>query len=317
MTTIGRSSDLARSAAMSEPIRAAGLLVASGDGPGDLPAGDLVAAARRGHLRRIGRGAYVGVRTWDGLDPTSRHVLAVRAALTGRPELMVSHWSAAALLGLPIVGRRDDDVHLTIGPTGGGRTSGRLRRHQAEGEVTETVVDGMRLTSPARTLVDLACDVGVLASVVAGDAALRAGLVVRDALDEELDRAAGRRGVRQARRAVTLMNGAAESPGESLSRVRIAELGFPPPVLQHEIRDRSGFVARVDFWWEDHALAGEFDGRSKYGLDKPAAAGEALWREKIREDTVRALGVRMARWTWDDAWHAEPLARILRAAGLR
>ena len=127
-----------------------------------------------------------------------------------------------------------------------------------------------------------------------------------------------RRGVRAARRAIALLDPLSESPGESLSRVRMAELGIPTPHLQRELRDAYGFVARVDFMWPERGVVGEFDGRSKYGMDGDTrAAADRLWQEKLREDRIRALGLTVVRWTWDDAWLGEPMAAKLRAAGVR
>lgn len=117
-----------------------------------------------------------------------------------------------------------------------------------------------------------------------------------------------------------LLDARAESPGESLSRVRMAEAGLAPPVLQHVLVDSRGVVARVDFWWPACRVVGEFDGRVKYradGADGPSDPAEVVWREKLREDRIRATGVTVVRWTWDDAWSGTPMTARLRAAGVR
>lgn len=204
-------------------------------------------------------------------------------------------------------------MHVVCAPAGGGRSHRDVVRHAVAGPVDVVVVDGLVVTSPARTVVDLARVGGVVAGVVAGDAALRGGLATVDELVAECERAGRGRGVRAARRTSGLVDALSESPGESLSRVRIAEWGLPAPVLQHEVRDRDGLIGRVDFWWPRHGVAGEFDGRLKYGSDAP----EVLWREKLREDRLRATGLRLVRWTWQDAWVGDPLIARLHAAGLR
>jgi hypothetical protein len=302
-----------------EAFRDAGLLVAGSPPLGHIPdTNALIRAQVRGDVRRLRRGAYVGVDHWETLDAAARHVLAVRAALVGQPGALVSHWSAAAVLGLPAVGRRDDAVHFTVPRSTGGRSTPGVRRHQAARAVAETVVDGMRVTSVARTLVDIAREAGVLAAVCAGDAALRSGVVTARQLATELSSCGTCRGVRLARLAVAFMSPLAESPGESLSRVRMAEMGLRAPQLQRELRDATGFVARVDFLWPALGVVGEFDGRAKYGVDAdPRGAADRLWREKVREDRIRALGLTVARWTWDDAWRGNSMVRILRAAGVR
>lgn len=76
-------------------------------------------------------------------------------------------------------------------------------------------------------------------------------------------------------------------------------------------------LGRVDFWWPDLHLVGEFDGRLKYRAELGGArAKDTVWREKLREDALRALGLRIVRWTWDDALHPARLVRILAAAGV-
>ena len=73
-------------------------------------------------------------------------------------------------------------------------------------------------------------------------------------------------GTRQARRAVALLDPRSESPGESVSRVRLHEDGLPVPDPQQDIFDEDGqFVASVDFCWKKQRTIGEFDGKIKYG----------------------------------------------------
>jgi hypothetical protein len=73
----------------------------------------------------------------------------------------------------------------------------------------------------------------------------------------------GTRGVTKALRVLAFADGRADSPGESISRVEIARLGFAPPELQAEVRDPSGFVGRLDFYWPIQRIGGEFDGLVK------------------------------------------------------
>ena len=60
------------------------------------------------------------------------------------------------------------------------------------------------------------------------------------------DDAARRPNNAAARRVVAFADGAAESPGESDSRVAIRRAGLPVPVLQHAV-----IGTRTDFWWEE------------------------------------------------------------------
>jgi len=275
-------------------------------------------AAGRGTVQRVRAGAYVGTDRWKALDATERHQLEIHAALAAvRTPALVSHRSAAVLWGLPVVGTREKRVHVTFVGSSGAISRGAIARHAVDEPAQEASLNGFRVTSAARTVIDLARIDGFLTGVVAGDAAVRMGLVTREQLSAEAVASTGRRGVRVARDVVAFVDGRSESPGESLSRVRMRELGLPAPDLQHEIRDRNGFVGRVDFWWDDVQVIGEFDGRSKYGIDGPRSATDQLWDEKLREDRLRATNARMARWTWNDAWLGAPMMERLWAAGVR
>ena len=72
-----------------------------------------------------------------------------------------------------------------------------------------------------------------------------------------------------AREAVALGDPNAESAGESLSRARMVECGLEVPELQVSFRDDEGFVGRVDGFWREVGIIGEFDGKVKYGRQNP------------------------------------------------
>ena len=63
-----------------------------------------------------------------------------------------------------------------------------------------------------------------------------------------------------------------------------------------EVRVAGRLVAVVDGWYEEAAVAVEFDGRLKYTDPwRDRTPGEVLWEEKRREDELRALDVRVVR----------------------
>lgn len=101
-----------------------------------------------------------------------------------------------------------------------------------------------------------------------------------------------------------------ESPGESLSRARMIELGFALPRLQATLTGANGVDYRVDFWWEELGLIGESDGWAKYSLHG-AAPEESIRREKRREDALRERGYRFLRWDWADAVDPQRFAELL------
>lgn len=65
-------------------------------------------------------------------------------------------------------------------------------------------------------------------------------------------------------------------------------------------------------------VVGEFDGRVMYGRPGIAsvsgdAPADVVWAEKRREDSLRATGVQVVRWTWADLADFAPTAHRLRA----
>lgn len=234
------------------------------------------------------------------LRSEDQHRLLVKATVRqwrSRSPMAISHASAAVLWGLPVWGVDLGKVHLTRPGRPGLATTAHVVPHRSiltDGEITE--LHGIPVTTMARTVLDMARYHGFTRGVVVADAALRSGLDPVE-LNDVIDVARQRRTGGCAERVIAFADPLSESVGESRSRVALAVLGLPKPVLQQEFRSRSGgFVGRADFWMEDFATIGEFDGRSKYGLSGNPAI-EDLAREKDREDELRDLGQQMVRWT--------------------
>lgn len=276
-------------------------------------------AVRNGLWCAVRPGAYLRADDPVLADPDQRHVQLVLATvprLDGDP--VVSHLSAAALHGLPLWGVPLRTVHVTRDARSGGRRTRHLHVHPAPIGTGEVVtVRGLRVTSPARTVVDLARTARFESAVVVADAALKAELCSRDELEEAVARAGRRSGGPASRRVVAFADGLADGPGESRSRVRMHLAGLPSPVLQHVVRDRNGQrVGQVDFWWPHAGVIGEYDGEVKYGrLLRPGQdPATVVYREKLREDALRAQpGVRtVVRWTWRDIDDFGELATRLR-----
>lgn len=279
---------------------------------------ELARLARSGELVHVRRGAYEPATGEDG-NPAIRHARLIEATVRlAHPDNVVSHLSAAVLHGLPVATNRLGPVHLTRPHRRGGKKRSGVHIHAAPLAPEDvTLVREMATTTLARTVADLGRTQPFRFAVMAGDAALRAGLP-RDLLDLCVDRAVGWPGVAGARRVVTFLDARSESPGESLSRVALQLASVPPPVLQYEVWDGPDLVGRSDFCWPEHGTLGEFDGRSKYGrLLKPGQRAEdVVYREKRREDALRDLGWQVVRWVWADLDRPQVIGdRVLRAFG--
>jgi len=270
---------------------------------------------------RLRRGVYTTAARLTDLGGR-RHgadCLAVLLSLGG-PGAAISRGSAARLHGLRVPGALDPTVRLT-GP-GAWRAGEGYRMTNAPLPPAEVVQRGpFLLTSVARTLVDCAREWPLEPSVIAMDAAL---LVGRTTPAELLQVAAAQhawRGAPRARRAIGLADGRAGSPLETRGRLRIAGSGLPHPELQVEIRSDGRLLAVVDAWFDDAAVAVEFDGRVKYTDPwRDRTPGQVLWEEKRREDALRALDVRVLRIApadLGDRWVAvaADLGRLLETPG--
>lgn len=273
---------------------------------------------RDGDWQRLRKGVYVDALDSAALDAEARHFLVSRAiipALSGTAVL--SHESAALVHGLPLFGVELGPVHVTQNRRSGGRVTDSVITHCSSLGRSLTV-QGLPVTSLARTVVDVARTHPLDTAVVLGDVAMRMG-VSEEELAEELEHARRWKGIAAARRAVAFLDARSESVGESLSRIRIRQHGFDNVELQMEIRDRTGkLIARTDFLVASKVV-GESDGKAKYvkHLDEGEKPGDVVFKEKQREDAVRDAGYEVVRWTWAELWAFEKVAARLRAAVAR
>jgi len=312
-----------------------------------LPAGALADAGlshravqalrQHGLLRSIRRGIYVAGNHWDTADADERYRLLVRATalLAGRPPVL-SHHSAAVLHGLPIIGPWPTTVHTLVPAATGGSTARFTTSHRGYPPGPVETIAGCTVTSLARTLVDVASTSSFVVGVTMIDHALRVAQerppneawltggsmrppLTSSELVRELEMVNPRAGFRRAERAIAFANPLSANPGETLSRVRIFQLGFEVPELQVCFPDVLGGNAYADFFWRRVRKIGEFDGFLKYGAGLVRGdrdPGSVVWQEKQREDALRARVNSFDRWGWDDALSPERFGRFLHARGV-
>lgn len=281
------------------------------------------AALRAGTLVRVRRGCYVDARP-EAEEPAqctdpAAPVAAVAAQMGG---VVFSHATAAGLWQLPFLGSPPETIHLTLPRQASGVVRAGVHRHTGD-LASEEIVEhrGIRLTSLARTLVDVARTDGFREGLVMADHALHASRdpeALRCAMVTSIERLPGAVGIGQARRMAGFAVVAAESPGESLSRIVLREQKVPEPLLQYRLSvrlpggGRGDFV--IDFAWKRLKAVGEFDGRVKYGryLREGQQPGDAVFEEKRREDAIRSAGWLVLRWTWDELRRPDVLGRRVR-----
>jgi predicted transcriptional regulator of viral defense system len=265
---------------------------------------------RRGEWMSVRRGAYAERDRVEAMSDEQRHLALLHAiARSLREPAVVSHVSAALLHGLPTWGIDLSEIHIS-------RQNLHASRHEAgahhhRGNLTDSeviVVDGVKVTSLARTVLDTARTASFEAAVVVADAAFardpKAQSVALDLLNTMRDWP----GARQAGSVVEFADGRSESVGESRCRVCFREGGLPRPVLQHEIFAPNGrLIGRSDFGFLEFLTLGEFDGKGKYlrGLRNGESPGDVVWREKKREDRLREQGFEVGRVVWAELGRPE------------
>ena len=249
------------------------------------------AGLERWHLegaswRRIGPATYV----WAGLPETSPLKLeAVRPRLPAAAAF--SGMTAAWLHGLDV--EPCDPIEVTIPiEVGVSRLVGITIRRASLGRGDVTTVRGIRATSILRTLGDVCGRLSLIEAVVFADIALHARLVSLDQLRSWAHSHAGRAGIQNLRRAIGLVEPAAESPMESRLRMLLILGGLPRPKAQVSIHDRTGqFVGRPDLYYESCRLGIEYDGTGHRA---------SLVEDNRRQNRLLGAGVRLLRFTAPD-----------------
>ena len=211
----------------------------------------------RGHLRRRG---------WERLShglyaPACARTLAddLRAwQLVLPPTAAFSHLTAAELLGwwLPAPIPHPVFVALPQDDPRPRRTGLLTCRHPKP--VPVEVVDGLRVTTGAETVLAAARDLGILDLVVLGDSALRLGQCTRTEL--EIAARQHRRGAPLLRQVIPMLDPRSESPWESIMRVLHRAADIPVSVQVKIYDDLGRFLARVDLLVDGTRRAQEYDG---------------------------------------------------------
>jgi very-short-patch-repair endonuclease len=265
-------------------------------------------AIRVGRLHRVFRGVYVVGRLRAG--PRGR----LRAAtLACGSDSVVSHRSAAALLGLLNEGPRVIDV---IAPKENGRAIDGIRFHRVRPPRRDEVgsVDGIPCTSPARTLVDIAGTVGDRTLRSCFERAAQRKVLDIPAIEASMD--PGRRGTPSLRKLIdewrkaapVARKGKLKSPLEAKVLPLLVQRHLPAPHLNAPIEIANGRI-EVDFLWPDQRFVVEADSRDFHGTDL------AFERDRWRDRELMRAGYSTLRVTHRQA-EREPQA-VLSAIAAR
>ena len=271
---------------------------------------------REGTLMRMRQGIYVDARAYGDATPRLRHrLLAEGVTRLYDDDVALSHVSACLEWGAPDFGLPLDRVHLTDLHAAGERTKARVHHHRGQylvGEVTR--LRSGWISTPARAVVETLPLVDFRAGVCLLDWVRQQNLAGLDELEQQLARLEQWPHHATPSAWLSSSDGLADSVGETLLRLVMAEAGLPIPVAQYPVRDREGnIVYTVDFGLPDYGLIIEFDGDGKYLAGGDSAA--AVLREKRRENRIRELtGFLVIRIEWSELRDTGLLVAKLRRA---
>ena len=252
---------------------------------------EVAALVRAGLLRNPIKGVYLAAHVPD--DTTSR--LACLRLVTPSDAVVVDRhagWAQGAnMLLMP-------NEHLNALPVAmylpAGR--GRLRNKLAESgersfrEEDLTVVNGVRMTTPLRTALDLGRQRWPEPALTALDALHRLGDFTLAELLNEVERFAAMRWVTTLRLVAPHTDGRSESGGETVVRWRWTNMPVPPPQPQVVVRSGTN-LARIDVGNEELKFGVEFQGREWH-----------IGEENEERDEERFEWLRDAGWILEPVW---------------
>ncbi|OBK71800.1 endonuclease domain-containing protein [Mycobacterium sp. 1274761.0] len=222
----------------------------------------VAAGMSRRQLSRQYTAVYRNVYVRKGTQLTARSRAKAAWLWSGRNATLAG-LSAAAMHGSLWI---DPDLPAELIRTGD-EVDGILIRRDRLADDEYCVVESMPTTTPARTAYDLGRRGNLTQAVVRLDALARATGLVRGDIDPVVARHRGARGIVQLRQALDLMDGGAESPQESRTRLLLVRNGLPTPQTQIAVVDEFGFpYARIDMGWEQWKVGVEYDG-AQHWLD--------------------------------------------------
>ncbi|MBN8867070.1 MAG: DUF559 domain-containing protein, partial [Solirubrobacterales bacterium] len=168
----------------------------------------------------------------------------------------------------------------------------RVRRTRHLPERDRCLVDGIPTVIAERALIDAAAELTGHEIRSALTRALRLRKVDWERLRDMADRSRTRKGVRHLRAAMTIWSGEIEHAASELEERAfwlLAEAGLPVPAVNVPC---GRWV--IDLFWAEQRVAVELDG---YAYHSDLAAFK---RDRTKDRELRAAGLDVARFTWDD-----------------
>lgn len=270
-------------------------------------------ALNRGETRRLFQGVYCR----SDLELT-QDVRAAALFLVVSPDSVVCDRTAAWLHGVDAFGYGEKDLVMPI-EICALRNHSRTRRTGVDGRVRDLAphdvmtIDGIRVTTPLRTALDLGCALTRLRALGVLDALRRLHDITLEDLHGELGRYYRRRGVLQLRRLIPMTDPRAESLRESATRARIIDAGLPVPELQWWVEIDGVRFYRLDLAYPHLRIAIEYDGEEFHRRTAAQMQADRERRDWLRRHHWTVIVVDAdTLFTQDTAGWVDELRRALR-----
>ena len=255
--------------------------------------GAIARQLERRRWQRLHRNVYL-----IGAAPPTLRARARAATMTCGEGAVTSHRAAAAIYGLMPAG---GDVHVTVPGRNPGTRDGVQIHRVTTLSVNDVVVrDGLTLTSPARTI----CDVAGTESLSDTERALNEARVQRLVADSALERVIERTPTMKGSSVIRQLLRANDDSGYTRSEAerrmrRLAKAaGLEQPLTNTRLLGHE-----VDFLWPDQRLVVEVDGYQFHGHR------QRFESDRRRDQQLVAAGYRVVRVTWIQL-RDEPIAVI-------
>lgn len=234
-----------------------------------------------GDLSQILYGVLVDARCADELETRVAALSLVRP-----PDAIIGRRTAAWLRGIDVRGPSATgplEIECVVPPDRTPLRHPGVRCFTAPlppDDVEE--VAGIPCTTPMRTAIDLLRYLPPHLGLGAADAMAHSGMFDVAELPEQIERWRGGRNIDRARRLASYCEPLTESFGESWTRLRILDAGFPSPEAQVPLGSEGRAEFRLDLGYPDRRLAVEYDGL-EFHSDRVDRRHDDTRRTRIRD----------------------------------
>lgn len=185
---------------------------------------------------------------------------ATGAWLWSKRRAIVTGVAASAIHGAEWVAA-NTPIEIVFHHSHSSPPAGIVARNERIADDEITCVDGIPVTTLARTALDLGRHQPRDRAIARLDALMRAAPFSSEEVLLLAKRYRGARGVKRLKEALPLVDGGAASPRETWLRLVYIDGGLPKPATQIPIFDVDGTLLRtVDMGWEEFKVLSEYDG---------------------------------------------------------